>query len=136
VKEDAGASEINGKTEQRRKFIQRVAVCPSLLVDDHVREFAREAWLAVKDAPVTGGGHGRVQPTYDRLKLMIREAGGIRRKCSGCGEEFPLRRSDALYCSAACHKQRYRDQVTGTGRRGRPSPRCLPTKFSGAKAGA
>lgn len=137
MKDDARAREMSRKTLQRRQFIQDAAEDPSLLLPDHVRQFAQDAWQAVKDAPVTGGGHGRVQPAYDRLKLMIREAGGARRECPACGQEFTPQRSDARYCSAACRKRAHRDLRKGIGRIRRPrwrlDSRPRSTRFPGPR---
>jgi hypothetical protein len=126
VKGDARTREITDKTLQRRQFIQKAAEDLSLLLPDRVREFAQEAWQEVKDAPVTGGGHGCVQPAYDRLKLMIRETGGARRECDGCGQLFTLQRIDALFCSDSCRKQASRDRYKGTAGIRRPSRRPAP----------
>jgi hypothetical protein len=128
---------MSRKTLQRRQFIRGAAEDPSLLLPAHVRQVAQDAWQMVKDAPVTGGGRGRVQPTYDRLKLMIRQAGGLRRECLGCGEKFTPQRIDARYCSAACRKRAHRDRREGIGRirgpRWRPTPGPWPARFPGPR---
>jgi len=67
---------MSRKTLQRHQFIRNAAEDQSLLLPAHVRDVAQGAWQMVKDVPLTGGGRGRIQPAYDRLKLVIREAGG------------------------------------------------------------
>lgn len=128
---------MSRKTLQRRQFIRDAAEDLSLLLPAHVREVAQDAWQTVQNVPVTDGGRGRIQPAYDRLKLMIRQAGGPRRKCYQCGEEFTPQRSDARYCSAACRKQAHRDRREGIGRRSaphwRPAPGPGPNGFPGRR---
>jgi hypothetical protein len=132
VKKATRAQEMSPKTRQRRQFIEDAVKDQSLPAE--VRKAAQAAWQKVKDPQVTKGGHGKVQPEYDRLKLKISEAGARRTKtCRECKEDFTPQRSDAMYCSAACRKRVSRYGRAGIGRKSGAVPDFRPDRISGRR---
>jgi len=103
LEEEAGTQEASRTTSQRLLFIERAAGEESL--PPEVRAFAREARQTLKDLPAAVRGRGRIQPAYDELRRRIREAGGMRRRCSRCSRWFRARRRNAKYCES-CLKYR------------------------------
>jgi hypothetical protein len=106
VKEEAGTQEASRTTSQRLLFIEKAAGEESL--PSEVRAFAREARQTLKDLPAAVRGRGRIQPTYDELRRRIREAGGMRRRCSRCHQCFPAQRRNAKYCESCLKYRRER----------------------------
>jgi hypothetical protein len=56
-----------------------------------------------------GNPNGCTEATHARDRARIAQT-RPKRRCAICGELFTPKRSHAIYCSAACKQQAYRDR--------------------------